>query len=317
MPEIDVNRNSHLIDPHLDIWGWEIPFYLFLGGLVAGIMIFGALITRNHEGGSRWVRWAPFAAPILLSVGMLFLFLDLENKLRVYRFYLAFRPASPMSWGAWILLLIYPVTIGLGLVNLSRNEAEKLSNWFVFKKFFLGKLLLALRIVLLDRREHLRWTSVFLGALLGLYTGILLGTFEARPLWNTSLLAPLFLASGMSAGAAFMMLFPVKEEEHHKLRRWDLMAIGAEVTFLVLFFIDRGTSCAESGEQVMRFFGGDLTAAFWTLVVLAGLAVPVTLEIVEKRRKIPPTIVAPILILMGSLALRWIFVYAGQVNPMG
>ena len=36
---------------------------------------------------------------------------------------------------------------------------------------------------------------------LGIYTGILLGAFPSRPFWNSSLLGPLFLVSGLSTGA--------------------------------------------------------------------------------------------------------------------
>ena len=43
------------------------------------------------------------------------LFLDLEHKLFLFRFYTTFQPASPMSWGAWILLLVYPVLL-LGIL---------------------------------------------------------------------------------------------------------------------------------------------------------------------------------------------------------
>ena len=39
MNEITSTRTNHLIDPSLHIWGWEIPVYLFLGGMVAGIML--------------------------------------------------------------------------------------------------------------------------------------------------------------------------------------------------------------------------------------------------------------------------------------
>ena len=82
MNEIELNRASHLIDPHLQIWGWEIPVYLFLGGLTAGIMILSALLARGKrpEERSRWARWLPFVAPVLLSVGMLALFLDLAKR---------------------------------------------------------------------------------------------------------------------------------------------------------------------------------------------------------------------------------------------
>jgi formate-dependent nitrite reductase membrane component NrfD len=43
-----------------------------------------------------------------------------------------------------------------------------------------------------------------LGVALGIYTGILLNTMVARPLWNSAILGPLFLVSGLSAGAAVM-----------------------------------------------------------------------------------------------------------------
>jgi formate-dependent nitrite reductase membrane component NrfD len=38
-------RNNYLIDPHLHIWHWQIPLYLFLGGLAAGILFFASLYT--------------------------------------------------------------------------------------------------------------------------------------------------------------------------------------------------------------------------------------------------------------------------------
>ena len=41
---------------------------------------------------------------------------------------------------------------------------------------------------------------------LGIYTGILLNTMVARPLWNSAILGPLFLFSGLSAGAALIHL---------------------------------------------------------------------------------------------------------------
>ena len=46
-----------------------------------------------------------------------------------------------------------------------------------------------------------------LGIGLGAYTGVLLGTLGARPAWSSAVLGPLFLVSGLSTGAALMMLF--------------------------------------------------------------------------------------------------------------
>ena len=39
MLEFTTTRHNPLIDPQLGVWSWEIPVYLFLGGLVAGMMI--------------------------------------------------------------------------------------------------------------------------------------------------------------------------------------------------------------------------------------------------------------------------------------
>ena len=59
----------------------------------------------------------PWVAPIAISVGMFFLWLDLEHPFNAWRFYLTFKLTSPMSWGAWILLGVYPVSILLAWVT--------------------------------------------------------------------------------------------------------------------------------------------------------------------------------------------------------
>ena len=47
--------------------------------------------------------------------------------------------------------------------------------------------------------------------------------------WSSALLGPLFLVSGLSTGAALMMLSPLGHAEHAAARRWDLAAIGLEI----------------------------------------------------------------------------------------
>ena len=39
MIELVSTAKSPWVDPHLHVWGWEIPVYLFLGGWTAGIMV--------------------------------------------------------------------------------------------------------------------------------------------------------------------------------------------------------------------------------------------------------------------------------------
>src|SRR5512140_3510197 len=174
MTELDVARHSRLIDPHLAIWGWEIPVYLFLGGMAAGLLILTTALWMRRQDRSAPLRWMAFAAPILVTLGMGALFLDLAGKLHVWRFYLAFRWTSPMSWGAWILVLVYPVSLAGALAGLDAAQAERAVAFC--GRFGLGGAARTLREVGLAHAARLRWLMAITGAALGVYTGILLST---------------------------------------------------------------------------------------------------------------------------------------------
>jgi protein NrfD len=308
MNELDVARHSRFVDPQLHVWGWEIPVYLFLGGMAAGVMILTALMSARG-GRSRVARWLPFVAPVLVSVGMGALFLDLANKLHVWRFYLAFRWTSPMSWGAWILVIVYPVSLLQALAALEADQAE----WLAARAGGLGGLVRRARAFAAPREAALRGWAVGAGVALGVYTGVLLSTLGARALWGSALLGPLFLVSGLSTGAALLMLFRVTAEERHFLARWDLAAIGLEVVLLALFLVGLAAGDRQSQGAAALLLGGRFTGQFWALVVIAGLAVPALLEAFELRLRLRATWVAPALVLVGGLSLRFILVAAGQV----
>lgn len=309
-------RHNAMVDPHLHVWGWEIPVYLFLGGLVAGILILVPMLefARGERPRSNAVRLVPFAAVLLLTLGMLALFLDLENKLHVYRFYLAFQPASPMSWGSWILLLVYPIALLLGIGSLSEGLREALIGWRPMTRLGLSGLLGRIFETTDTMRRPLLWASILVGVGLGVYTGILLGTMVSRPQWNTSLLPPLFLVSGFSTAAAFLTLFPLQDHEQHSLIRWDVFAILVEILLIGLMLIGFATGGRLAQHAFYHLVGGPWTAAFWSLVVVAGLMVPLMLELIEIRRRMVPTLITPILILVGGISLRFILVIAGQMS---
>lgn len=310
MNEIDVARHSRLIDPHLHVWGWEIPVYLFLGGMAAGVMILTSALWMKREERSPALRWLAFAAPLLVSLGMGALFLDLAHRMHVWRFYLAFRWTSPMSWGAWILVLVYPVSLAAAMGGLDESQAARAVAFAA--RLGLRGLARALRRLGVECAARIRWAGVLTGVALGIYTGILLSTLGARALWSSALLGPLFLVSGLSTAAALLLIFRVSEEERHLLERWDRIAMGLELAVLFLFLAGLATNGADGKAAAGLLLGGAYTAPFWSLVVVAGLAVPSLLAALEARMKLRMTVAAPALVLAGGLALRWILVAAGQ-----
>jgi len=309
MIETTTTRHNPLIDPALHIWHLEIPVYLFLGGLVAGLMVISGLWLLRRPSGqrSRALTLLPWMAPILLSVGMLFLWLDLENRFNAFRFYLAFRPTSPMSWGSWILLAVYPVSIGLAWHLTPADLRDKMHAWLRHPSW-----LPRLEAWIAVRERGVAIASVLLGAALGIYTGVLLGTLAARPLWNSAILGPLFLVSGISTGAAFMLLYRLEAAERRLLVRADLWLIGIELFLIGIWLVSLLSGGAAAQAAARTLLGGPYTASFWTLVIAVGLVAPFVAETVEIRRGEVPGRFAAGLVLLGGLALRWIIVFAGQ-----
>jgi len=306
MLELITTRHNPMVDPSLHVWGWEIPVYLFLGGWVAGSMIIsGWLARRGHGPGERSVgRVLPWLSLVLLSLGMGALFLDLEHKLYVWRMYLTLQPASPMSWGGWILVLVYPVLLLGALASLPPDLA---SRWSA-----VSGLAARLRNPVTARR--LGMVSIVAGVALGIYTGILLSSLGARPLWASAALGPLFLVSGLSTGAAFAHLIARNPDEQSALLRADNVFLAVELALIGLILVGLLTASAVHAHAAGLLLGGPYTSVFWVFVVGLGILLPLLLQTLMVSHRIPHTLVAPLLVIGGGLALRFVIVSAGQYS---
>ncbi|HAM99063.1 MAG TPA: nitrite reductase [Marinilabiliales bacterium] len=300
-------RMNHMIDPVLHAWGWEIPVYLFLGGLAAGLLFFSGLYyllgKENHYPAA--VRKAPVLVPVILALGLFALFLDLHHKPYFWRLYTTIKFQSPMSWGAWTLMIVTP----LSMIWAALHIKEWFPRWDW--KF---QWLKDLEIFLSDYKKTIAWAMALLGVILGIYTGILLSAFNARPLWNTSILGPLFLTSGLSAGSALIMLLSKDHHERITFARIDLIVIGIELFFIIHMFMGFLASTQVQIDAASIFLGGELTAPFWIFVVVLGMLVPAALEVMELRHFKVPVIIPVVLILFGSFMLRWLITNAGQLS---
>jgi len=295
------------IDPYLNIWHWEIPFYLFLGGLAAGLLFFAGLYTilGKEKELPTAVKWASFLAPPALVIGLFALFLDLKHKMFFWQLYTTIRFTSPMSWGAWTLMIITP----LAFIWSASYLRELMPNWDWRLKILYDFEKMAIKF-----RKPIAWALVFLAIILGIYTGILLSAFNARPLWNTSLLGPLFLTSGLSTAAATIMWMSRDHKERVLFSKLDLILIGVELFFIVHLFMGFMASTEVQINAAELFLGGEFTVSFWVFVIILGLIFPAVLEILELRGYKVPVAVPATLIIFGGLAFRFIMVEAGQIT---
>lgn len=305
--ELLVTRHNEMIDPALQIWNYEIAIYLFLGGMVAGMMvILGFFLFKLRHGELRCsCSILPGLSIVLLSLGMLALFLDLENRWNFWHLYVTFKPASPMSWGSWILILVYPVLLAAmilrlpdpvkGVFSLSGELSKKAGENQVLVKF-------------------IGLSNMALGGMLGIYTGILLSTFGARPLWNSSLLGPLFLVSGLSTAAAFVHLIARDPYERVLLAKADNAFLSIEFFLIILFLVGLLTSTQVHIESAQLLLTGSFAPLFWVFVIGLGILIPLFIQSLAVTGRIRHTAIAPIMVIAGGFVLRMVIVYAGQAT---
>jgi formate-dependent nitrite reductase membrane component NrfD len=292
-------------------WGLLIVLYLFLGGLSAGLLALSSAATL--WGGppvERIAKAGAACAPWPVLAGTALLVFDLGRPFYFWKLLVAFEPTSPMWLGTWLLTLFSLASVPYA--------ATFLPAWI----FGRG----AARIDAWRRRLAAAGLPLALGV--GIYTGVLLGVLVARPLWNTPLLAQLFLVSALSTASAFLLLLlrgAGTARERRLLAQADIALIVVELLIIGGMFLEAGTS-AIGGDRVTTMLAGGLYGwMFWIGVVLVGLLVPLAFEVAElldvahTRRGAHlarALAAAPVLVLAGGLLLRWVFVYAGQVSRL-
>lgn len=307
MNEITTTRTNLMIDPSLSVWGWEIPVYLFLGGMVAGMMIISGyfLFTGRYKETNCSCYYLPLMSFALLSLGMLALFLDLEHKLYVWRLYTTFEITSAMSWGSWILILVYPILLANMLMRPHPIVSKRIPFVEKWHNYLINKPMLI---------KNLGVITMFFGAGIGLYTGVLLSSLGARPLWSSSILWMLFLISGLSGAAAFVHVIAKNVYERELLAKADNAFLIIELFIIGLFIIGLKTATEVQAHAADILLFGDFASAFWVFVIGVGIVIPLIIQLLAVNHKIHHTPIAPLMVIIGGLILRFIIVAAGQYS---
>lgn len=316
MIEVDLSGINAISFPTMATWHWHVALYIFLGGLVAGLMVFGSAIRMlKVKGFERAITITDLFSLPLIMFGLFLLWLDLANRWNFWRLFVTFEFPSPMSWGSWFLLFA-SLIMGLRMLSLipEPGPAAKTKNPFVRIWRWGWGFLAGIGKWVLSQKGWIDWLTLLLGIGLGFYTGLLLSSISsARPLWNNGVLAPLFLVSGLASGGAFLCLF-LPEEQHLRLVPFSMLACGVELLLLLAYIISLvfGSNSAQQAGEILM--GGTFGLILWGVVVFLGLIAPVTIEAFETiKHRIPRGLdrLPPVLKLSGSVALRFVVVYAG------
>ena len=318
-------RDIHGLYPHVHVWGFPIAAYLFLGGLAAGILLFATIYYLRGKADEMpfTVKIAPIFTFMIIMVGLFLLVFDLHHKLYVWQLFMTVRMESPMSWGAWTLVgvsifsLLWPLSYIDDIETyLHERNWRKLDGVTNFIRNFIHNWKIPHFIILTFRkyRTIFAYILLYLSVILGIYTGILLSAFNAHPLWNNSILGPLFLTSGVSTGSAFVMWLSNNKKERKLMSTIDMALIAVEIFFIIHMIMGMQAGPEAYKQAAHLFLGGEFTVIFWVVFVGFGLVLPFSLEALElKGFHIHPAVPA-LLVLLGGLLFRIIMVQAGQIS---
>jgi hypothetical protein len=264
------------------VWTWEIPVYLFLGGLggMSAVIALGALLF-HHFDVARMAMWVAAIASVLSPV---LLILDLGRPHLFINMLRVFKPQSAMSMGAWILaafgMCVVPALIGLELQTLD---------------LFAGRIDQILGV----GAGILIFGSALFGMLLATYTGVLIGA-TAIPAWflHHKLLPIHFGTAGLGSAAALLELLGHRIAP---LNAIGLFAAAVETVLLIWLSIDKhgiaDRAIHEHRSGWLIRIGGVLTGPFALVLRFFG-AIPL----------------AAISFLLGALISRFGWIAVGRIS---
>jgi len=292
-------------------WTWYILFYFFCAGLSGGSYAIASLFRLNGNPlDEPAARVGYYVAFVMLLPCPVLLTLDLGKPLRFWHMLvnvspgnegLAFKYWSPMSVGAWALVVFGGFATVSFLEVLLRDRRNRTLKVFDGP---LGKI----------------WT--FVGMLFGLfiagYTGVLLAVSN-QPVWSDAwTLGGLFLASGLSGSAALLGwltryrkdarpsagVFAISE------RLFPVLEL-ALIVALIVMLIPAGTLDTAFGFPWILLW---LVAFVGLLPGLAGL-VTTRLNVSPRGAAVESAgaaVLVPMLVLIGVLALRAAVIFSAQ-----
>ncbi len=276
---------------HHEAMGALIVIYFFLSGLGAGAFLTAA--GCRLFGGEKYVKiekTAAIAAPLLLAPGLLCLVIELGQPLRFLNMFLYFNPASVASWGVWVINIFMAISVIYAFLHIT-GKAEK--------------------------TRPLACVGFVFALAVGFYSGMLLYQMHGHVLWHSALVPVIFLASAIASGLAVVLLLSgsANENQVRVLSNVLAVAIGVDLVLALAEVVTLHFSSGEKAAAAKIIFSGNYGFLFIWVYLIMGLVVPL-LVLVRPRTSRGIQVAAAVLVLAGTLAMRYVIVMGGQALPL-
>jgi formate-dependent nitrite reductase membrane component NrfD len=294
---------------HQEVWHWQIATYLFLGGLGGATFAISAVIHLFEGCDRKMLSVAIMSSIAFLVIGTVFLLADMLQPLKA--FYALTNPRSWIFWGV-VFINFYFLSAIVYVIPLLETWPKLLPIIRKIPAPLLG---------LLERFNNLAaLTGSAAGFLVAIYTGLLISAAPAISFWNTPALPLLFVISGFSTGAAYLLLLSTFSKNEGKwkitakLEQLDAILIVTELIILGAYFnfaLFLPTGARESANFLFH------SPVFIVGFFISGLVVPLAIEthgifFADHSKKSGALLfAASSLVLIGGYLLRFYVLKAG------
>lgn len=264
-------------------WHWEIALYFFFEGVSAGsFLLCSAAAFAGRQKYTDLIRKGRFLSLATLLPCPPLLIADLGRPERFHHMLRIFKKTSPMNHGAWALT-------GYGAFAALAAGSELLGG--------MGRRVLGLL------SAPFAFTMVS-------YPGVLLST-TSIPVWaHTHVLGAVIASSSMTSAASALTLLSNGSEDkpgHKALAKFEDMATAAEAIAL-------GAYLKNSKQAARPLLEGKQSRLFLWGAIGVGIVAPFLLR--RTNSKLASGVLAPLLTIAGSVALKWSITYAGEESSM-
>lgn len=275
------------------LWDYRVVLDLFLGGVGIGTFLFATILYAiDSEKFQRGIKKSWIISPILIILGLVLLLTELGRPLNVIKAIYNTNSTSVMSIG----MFLQGICVALMLLIVVKLFTSKINE--------IPKALIYI-------------TGLFAG-LVGIYHGFLLTGIE-RIAWSDSIPSVFFISS-ILAGSSLATILAVSNEGYKelmsKLRLPAIFNIVLTLQIVSIFswvysLAIRGSETKLVYIKLMTTFGSE----FWFFVIV-GIIIPIILFTIMLLKKIETKamlITATLCIITGSLVIKYIVVYIGQM----
>jgi len=275
------------------LWDYRVVLDLFLGGVGIGTFLFATILyVIDSEKFKRGIKKSWIVAPILIILGLVLLLTELGRPLNVIKAIYNTNGTSVMSIGMFLQGICVFLML-LVIYNLFKFKINEISKPLIYV------------------------TALFAG-LVGIYHGFLLTGIE-RLAWTDSI-PSIFFISSILAGSALSTVLMVSDEGYKELVTNLKLPIifNLVLTFQIISIFSWVYSLAIRGSETKLVYS-ELMSSFGTqfwFFVIVGIIIPLVLFTIMSLKKINTKAMfatATVSIIAGSLVIKYVVVYLGQM----